>query len=157
MKKLLLLPFLLWVISSPINPIFSQTTHVINLQVDTERINLRNPGAACKMSVSSATTVIDDSSTENFTIQVNEDDEIEWQAMSKTGEEIDIENVEFKVKSGRRNLFRKAKTNGKRVGQRKKKVKGKVRKRTKGNAYKYNITFSVNGSFITIDPKIKVG
>ena len=157
MKKLLLLSILQWVIFLPINQVLSQTTHVINLRVDTERINLRNPGAACKMSVSSATTVIDSSTTENFTIQVNEDDEIVWQAIATTGEEIDIENVEFEVKSGRRNLTRKAKMNGERQGQRKKKVKAKVRKRTKGNIYKYKITFSVNSSSITIDPKIKVG
>lgn len=109
------------------------------------------------MSVSTSTIVLDDSSVENFTIQVNEDDEIVWQATTATGEEIDIENVEFEVKNGRKNLSRKPKVNGERLGQGKKKVKAKVRKKTKGNTYKYKITFSVNGSSITIDPKIKVG
>ncbi len=157
MKKLLFFSIVLCLTCAPLVQIFSQTTHVVNLSVNTERINLNNPEAACKMSVSTSTIVLDDSSVENFTIQVNEDDEIVWQATTATGEEIDIENVEFEVKNGRKNLSRKPKVNGERLGQGKKKVKAKVRKKTKGNTYKYKITFSVNGSSITIDPKIKVG
>ncbi len=50
---------------------FGQTTHVITLNVDED--------GTFSLSADADTEVVDDSSLENFTILVFEDDEVEWE------------------------------------------------------------------------------
>ena len=136
--------------------VFAQETRTITLSVDIDRLNNGNPSMACSFNADSNTQVLDDSSPENFTILVNEEDTIIWEAYSTGGDEIDIESIQFEEVRGRKGLFREPKLNG--IGSNgKKKAKGKINKRTKGNEYKYAIEFSVDGEFFLIDPKIKGG
>lgn len=135
-----------------------QETHTVILTVDTANLNRGNPSNACTFNASSNTEIVDDSSPENFTILVHEDDTIIWEAISESGEEIDIESIEIEDIPGKKKLFNASKlmgANGNSTG--KKKVNAKVDKRTKGQEYKYAIEFTVENEIFSIDPKIKVG
>lgn len=136
---------------------FGQATIVITLNVDLGQLNSGNPSKACSFTWSDNTNVLDNSSPEAFEILVNEEDNVVWEARSLSGEEIDIENIDFDLSGGKKKPFKDKKILGKGNGNGKKKAKGKVHKRAKGNVYKYTIEFSTGGSVFLIDPKIKVG
>jgi len=137
--------------------LYSQQLHTVTLHVDLNQLNQGNPSKACTFSADANTDVIGDNTPENFTIVVNELDEIEWVAIASNGEEIDIENVEVFTPTGKEKPFKKNKLRGKRANSNKKKVKSEIKRNTKGNTYKYNVEFSVNGVPFIVDPKIKVG
>ena len=152
--------FLLLIVFSAImsnGTLFAQQTHTVILEVDVDMLNQGNPARACSLSVDSDTEVLGDNTPENFTIVVEEQDDIEWMAVGSDGEEIDIENVEFMTQAGKEKPFNKNKLEGNRDNSGKKKVKDKVKKNTSGNTYKYNIEFSVDGESFIVDPKVKVG
>ncbi len=137
--------------------LYAQQAHMVTLHVDLDKLKQGNPSKACTLSADSSTEVIGDNSPESFTIVVSEGDDIEWVAVGSDGAEIDIENVLFITPPGKEKPFKKDKLPGNRGNSGKKKVKDKVRKKTKGNTYKYNIEFSVNGVPFIVDPKVKVG
>lgn len=136
---------------------YAQEAHMVTLYVDLDRLNQGNPSQACTFSADPDTEVLGDNTPENFTIVVEEQDDIEWMAVGSDGEEIDIENVEFMTQAGKEKPFNKNKLEGNRDNSGKKKVKDKVKKNTSGNTYKYNIEFSVDGESFIVDPKVKVG
>ena len=135
---------------------YAQEAHMVTLYVDLDRLNQGNPSQACTFSADPDTEVLGDNTPENFTIVVEEQDDIEWVAVGSDGEEIDIENVEFMTPAGKEKPFKKDKLQGNSNNSGKKKVKAKVKNNTKGNTYKYNIEFIVNGEPFIVDPKVKV-
>ncbi|WP_086476743.1 MULTISPECIES: hypothetical protein [Arenibacter] len=139
---------------------YAQITHVVTLHVDPEYLDQGNNKKAYSFTVSDETETENEDDPETFTIIVNEEDEIAWEGVTKEGEAIDIEAIiiEDDVDNPhRRNIFRSRKLNGRRGQDHpRKKVKGKVKKNTKGNTYKYIIQFSLEGNTYEIDPKIRV-
>lgn len=135
----------------------AQETIIITLNVDLDQLNRGSLSKACSFTWSDNTEVLDNSSPEAFEILVNEDDTVIWEAISKSGEEIDIEYVDFDISGGKEKPFKDKKLLGNGNGSGKKKVKGKVQQRAKGNVYKYTIEFSTSGEVFLIDPKLKVG
>ena len=86
---------------------YAQEAHMVTLYVDLDRLNQGNPSQACTFSADPDTEVLGDNTPENFTIVVEEQDDIEWVAVGSDGEEIDIENVEFMTPAGKENPLRK--------------------------------------------------
>ena len=121
---------------------FAQTTHVVTLHVDTDELNNGNNKKAFSFSASQGTVVENIDNPETFTILVNEDDEIEI--------------VDDMSKPNKEKIFKNKKTKGVHKNG-KKKVKAKVKKKSKGNEYKYIIRFTIGQSDFEIDPGIKVG
>jgi hypothetical protein len=97
--------------------------------------------------------------TENFTIVIDVNDEIEWEGVSTSGEVVNIDNIDIDAddnKPDKDKIFKKSKSNNG-----KKKIKAKIKNNKKENAkgktYKYTISYSLGtNSPITIDPVIKV-
>ncbi|GGW44304.1 hypothetical protein GCM10007383_30910 [Arenibacter certesii] len=139
---------------------YAQTTHVVTLYVDTDLLNQGNNKKAYSFSVSEGTDFSDIEDPEAFTIFVNENDEVEWEAESSSGEEVNIEEIEILddlQNPNRKDLFKSKKLNGNRNNDHsKKKVKAKIKSNTKDNVYKYIIRFSLEGNTYEIDPKIRV-
>ncbi len=137
---------------------FAQGPHVVTLHIDTNELNNSNEDAAFSFSASTGTAVENIDDPENFTITVNVDDEIEWVGTSSSGAAVGIDEIEIvadETTPDRDKIFRKNKMSG-RINDGKKKVKAKVKDRSKGNTYKYIIRFSIGASSFAIDPKIKV-
>ncbi len=130
--------------------------HTIVLNVDVSRLDPDEPSKACAFTASSNTEVVDNNTPEDFMIEVNVNDEIIWEAVSNTGEEIDIESVDFDLSGGKEKPFKDKKLRGNGNGRGKKKAKGKVHNRAKGNEYKYTIEFTVDSENFFIDPKIRI-
>jgi chromatin remodeling complex protein RSC6 len=138
---------------------FAQTTHVVTLHVDTQQLNNGNNKKAFSFSASRGTAVENSEDPEEFTIIVNENDEIEWEGESSSGAIVDIEEIEIlddATKPNREKVFKNKKYKGKKKNG-KKKIKEKVKGNTKNNVYKYLIRFTIGTSSFEIDPKIKVG
>ena len=138
---------------------FAQELHVITLNVDTNELNNDNKDAAFSFSVSEGTQVENIDDPKKFTILVQANDDIEWVGSSSSGAAVSIDEIEIvedETKPNREKIFRKNKTPGK-TNNGKKKVKAKVKDRSKGNTYKYIIRFSIGASAFDIDPGVKVG
>ncbi|MCM4166336.1 hypothetical protein KCTC52924_03267 [Arenibacter antarcticus] len=139
---------------------YAQTTHIVTLHVDMDGLNQGNNKKAFSFSVSEGTQVADIDDPEAFTIFVNENDEIEWEGESSSGAEVNIEEIEIMADSqnpNRKDLFNNKKIKGnKGHGDNRKKIKAKIKEKTKDNVYKYIIRFSIEGDLYEIDPKIKV-
>lgn len=138
---------------------FAQTTHFITLHVDTQHLNNGNNEKAFSFSASPGTAVENSEDPEEFTIIVNENDEIEWEGVSSSGAIVDIEEIEIMddaTNPNREKVFKNKKNKGKKKNG-KKKVKEKVKANTKNNIYKYFIRFTIGTFSFEIDPKIKVG
>lgn len=125
---------------------FSQTTHYITLHQDDDGL--------FSFTADENTTILNNESPKEFTILVYEDDTIEWSGITASGDEFDVQYIEFV--SGE-NIFKSRKMNGNRENGNKKKVKAKVKKNKKGDLYVYLINFTIDGEDHSIDPKIKVG
>ena len=137
----------------------AQTTHIVTLHVDTQQLNNGNNKKAFSFSASQGTAVENSDDTEEFTIIVNENDEIEWEGVSSSGAIVDIEEIEIMddtTNPNREKVFKNKKNKGKKKNG-KKKVKEKVKANTKNNVYKYFIRFTIGTTSFEIDPKIKVG
>lgn len=138
----------------------AQTTHTVTLHVDTDILNNGNNTRAFSFSVSEGTQVANLEDLEAFTIFVNEKDEIEWEGESISGAEVNIEEIEIEddpQNPNRKDLFKRKKIKGStNNGGNRKKVRAKVKEKTKNNLYKYIIRFSIEGAIYEIDPKIKV-
>jgi len=137
---------------------FAQGSHVVTLNVDTNELNNNNKDAAFSFSVSAGTQVENIDDPEAFTIIVSENDDIEWVGSSSSGAAVSIDEIEIvedETKPNREKIFKKNKTSGKKDNG-KKKVKAKVKDKSKGNTYKYIIRFSIGAFPFEIDPKIKV-
>ncbi|MCP4978785.1 MAG: hypothetical protein GY931_21780 [Maribacter sp.] len=124
---------------------FGQTTHVITLNVDEDGV--------FSLSADPDTEVIDDSSLEDFTILVFEDDEVEWDGNADSGAVVDIEKIKFPRNA---KPFKTKNLDGKQNNG-KKKARGKIAKDKKNKTYKYVIDFTVDGEPFSIDPGLKVG
>ncbi|WP_026809703.1 hypothetical protein [Arenibacter latericius] len=139
---------------------YAQTIHIITLYVDTDLLNQGNNKKAFSFSVSEGTEVADLEDPEAFTIFVNENDVVEWEGESSSGEEVNIEEIEVIddiQNPNRKDLFKSKKLKGNRNnGNNRKKVKAKIKSKTKDNVYKYIIRFSLEGETYEIDPKIRV-
>ncbi len=138
---------------------FAQGPHVVTLNVDTNELNKGNKDAAFSFTVSEGTAFENIDDDENFTITVKANDEIEWVGTSSSRAAVSIDEIEIvadETKPNREKVFRKDKTPGK-INKGKKKVKAKVKDKSKGNTYKYIIRFSIGASSFEIDPRIKVG
>ncbi len=138
---------------------FAQGPHVVTLNVDTNELNNNNKDAAFSFSASEGTQVENIDVPEKFTILVQANDDIEWVGSSSSGAAVhidEIEIVEDETKPNREKIFKKNKTSGK-LNNGKKKVKAKVKDKSKGNTYKYIIRFSIGAFSYEIDPDIKVG
>jgi len=134
---------------------YSQETYTVTLNVDLEVLNRGNPAKACTFN--SDAEVVDNSSPEDFTILVDENDEIIWEAFASDGQELDVESIEF-LTSNAEGPFGKRKLKGnKNRGQKGKKAKGTVKRNMRGKEFKYNLSFGVNSEIYVIDPKIKIG
>ncbi len=137
---------------------FAQGHHVVTLNVDTNELNKGNKDAAFSFKVGVGTQAENIDDDENFTIIVKANDEIEWVGSSSSGASVSINEIEIvadETKPNREKIFKKNKTPGK-INKGKKKVKAKVKDKSKGNTYKYIIRFSIGASSFKIDPKIKV-
>lgn len=137
---------------------FAQGSHVVTLNVDTNELNNNNKDAAFSFSVSAGTQAENIDDPEAFTIIVSENDDIEWVGSSSSGAAVSIDEIEIvedETKPNREKIFKKNKTSGKKDNG-KKKVKAKVKDKSKGNTYKYVIRFSIGAFPFEIDPKIKV-
>lgn len=132
--------------------------HIIILAVDTENLDSNDPAAACSFGVAdeTITEVLDRSSAKNFTILVQSDDFVEWEGVTTSGEEIDIEMIEYREVGNSINIFNGNRKRGRNENGSKKKVKQKVKGNAKGKEYSYAIEFSVAGEMYQFDPKIKV-
>ncbi len=138
---------------------FAQKSHVVTLNVDTNELNNNNKDAAFSFSASAGTQVENIDDPEAFTIIVSENDEIEWVGSSSSGAAVSIDEIEIVADDDnpdREKIFKKNKTPGKEDNG-KKKVKAKVKDKTKGNTYKYIIRFSIGAYSFEIDPGVKVG
>ncbi len=138
---------------------FAQGPHVVTLNVDTNELNKGNKDAAFSFTVSEGTAFENIDDDENFTITVKANDEIEWVGTSTSMAAVSIDEIEIvadETKPNREKIFKKNKTPGK-INKGKKKVKAKVKDKSKGNTYKYIIRFSIGASNFVIDPRIKVG
>jgi len=138
---------------------FAQGPHVITLNVDTNELNNNNKDAAFSFSVSEGTQVENIDDPLKFTILVQANDDIEWVGSSSSGAAVSIDEIEIvedETKPNREKIFKKNKTSGK-INNGKKKVKAKVKDKSKGNTYKYIIRFSIGASPFEVDPGIKVG
>ncbi|MBD0849516.1 hypothetical protein [Maribacter arenosus] len=136
----------------------AQMTHVVTLHVDTQQLNNGNNKKAFSFSASEGTAVENSDEPEEFTIIVNENDEIEWEGVSSSGAIVDIEEIEIMDdpnKPNRGKVFKNKKSKGKKMNG-KKKIKEKVKGNTKNNVYKYFIRFTIGTTSFEIDPKIKV-
>lgn len=126
----------------------AQTTHVITLRVNTDRITASNVNQESNFGQSSRV------SNKDFTVFAYKGDYIEWQAVdsSNSGRSVTVE--EIKYESGK-NLFDQP--NFKKIGSNKK-IKKKISKGKKNQKEKYVIIFSFEkgGKKYTyqIDPKI---
>jgi hypothetical protein len=97
--------------------------------------------------------------TEDFTIVIDVNDQIEWEGVSTSGEIVNIDEidvVEDNDKPEKDKIFKKTKINNG-----KKKIKAKVKNNkkdtAKGKTFKYKISYSLgSGNPIEIDPVIKV-
>lgn len=137
---------------------FAQATHLVTLHVDTQQLNNGNNKKAFSFSASQGTAVENGDDPEEFTIIVNENDEIEWEGLSSSGAIVHIEEIEIMddtTKPDREKVFKNKKSKGKKKNG-KKKIKEKVKPNTKNNVYKYFIRFTIGTSSFEIDPKIKV-
>ena len=124
----------------------SQTTHFIYLHRDME--------GNFSFSTGENTIVIDNSTNENFTIEVDEGDTIIWEGMtSQGGAKIDIDKVRRREGT---NIFRWRSINGNRGEDGKRRVDAKVKSERAGVLYKYDLEFSIGDETFVIDPKIKV-
>ena len=132
--------------------------HIIILNVDTENLDPDNPAAACYFSVEdeSITVVEVSEPAKEFTILVKPEDFVEWEGVTTSGEEVDIEMIEFRTGGKSKNIFSNAKKIGEKKNGAKKKVKQKVKKNTKNKEYRYAIQFTVDGEIYKFDPKIRV-
>lgn len=136
----------------------AQSIRIVTLHIDTEELNNDNVDGAFSFSASEGTVVENIDNPEAFTIVVFENDEIEWEGISTSGAIVDIDGIEIVEdtnKPNREKIFKKNKNPGKEANG-KKKVKAKVKDKTKGNAYKYFIRFSIGAFSFEIDPVIKV-
>ena len=124
---------------------FGQTTHVITLNVDGD--------GTISLSADADTEVVDDSSLENFTILVFEDDLVEWEGNADSGAVVDIEKIKFPRNA---KPFKTKNLAGKNENG-KKKARGKVAKDKKNKTYKYIIDYTIDGEPSSIDPGLKVG
>ena len=134
------------------------STHLVTLNVDTNELNNNNAKAAFSFSVSEGTAVENIDDPEAFTIIVSENDDIEWEGVSSSGAKVDIDEIEIVEdanKPDKEKIFKKDKTPGTEENG-KKKVKAKVKDKTRGNEYKYIIRFSIGAFSFVIDPRIKV-
>ncbi|MGB5437441.1 MAG: hypothetical protein WBM98_16215 [Maribacter sp.] len=137
---------------------FAQATHLVTLHVDTQQLNDGNNKKAFSLSASQGTTVENSDDPEEFTIIVNENDEIEWEGVASSGAIVDIEEIEIlddPTKPNRAKVFKNKINKGKKKNG-KKKIKEKVKANTKNNVYKYFIRFTIGTTSFEIDPKIKV-
>lgn len=138
--------------------LYSQgASHVIILTVDTEVLNQDDPAAACTFNVANeSVTVVEVSEpAKDFTILVKPEDFVEWEGVTTSGEEVDIEMIEFKSGGKSKNIFAKTKNKGAKKNGAKKKVKEKVKKNAANKEYIYAIHFMVDGEIYQFDPKIK--
>ena len=138
---------------------FAQGPHVVTLKVDTNELNNNNKDAAFSFLVSAGTQVENIDDPVKFTILVQANDDIEWVGSSSSGAAVHIDEIEIvtdDANPNREKIFRKVKTSGK-INNGKKKVKAKVKDKSKGNTYKYIIRFSIGASSFEIDPGIRVG
>ena len=131
---------------------FAQETVVITLNVNTGQIDNKNLASTCNFGQD------DGISNEDYTVVVNVGDNIVWEGVSTSSED-DIVNITMIKYVGGKNIF--GKDLGPDGNDPKQKVRGKVLSSTDGNAYKYDISFTVinngvkrNGTF-HIDPKIQ--
>ena len=131
---------------------------MIILKVDTAELTQEDPAAACTFGVAdeSVTEVLDRSSAKTFTILVRPKDNVEWEGVTTSGEEIDIEMIVYKEGGNSKNIFSGKKKEGKSNNGAKKKVKQKVKGNAKGKVYTYAIQFKVAGEMYEFDPKIEV-
>lgn len=125
---------------------FAQTTHYITLH--------QNDDGSFYFTADENTIILNNDSPKDFTILVYEDNTVEWEGVTASGDEFDIEYIEFV--SGE-NIFKSRKIKGDKENENKKKVKAKVKKNKKGDLYTYLINFLIDGEYQSIDPKIKVG
>lgn len=138
-----------------VNDCFSQVIHTIVLNVDTSTLNEGDTENAFSFSVTSNTEFENIDDPKNFTIFVDEDDTVVWEGTSTSGALVNIETIAHVATQDSKNIFRKAKKDG-RTENGRKKVKQKVLKQKKGQQFTYDIAFSIGASTFNIDPKIKV-
>ena len=134
-----------------------EPTVTITLKVDTTLLgNDRNAPGGCEFIVEPSSVVIvnDPNDPKTFAINVSEDDIIEWQGITTTGQDVKIKKIKF---IGGTEIFGSGTVNGQsRNG--KEKVKAKpIRTTPSGKDYEYSIRFKTKGMpYYVIDPKIKV-
>ena len=126
----------------------AQATHEITLNVDTKN---PNPGKACFFKAGKNTTVLNNSSTETFTIFARVGDNIVWKGLSSTEPNIPVRITAIKYISGPR-IFTSDSIKGDKL------VQATVIRGGKA-PYKYQIQFSVgsNTEIYTIESKIQIG
>ncbi len=136
------------------------TTRTITLEVDTELLNNQNAAQVCTFTASSNTTVLanDPSNAENFTIEANVGDIIEWQGIAKQPSN-DIINIRMIFAESGPPIFRDPFRSGSRGNGQADKVRDTIIAVTGFEVFKYKIFFKVGdtGAMYQIDPKIKVG
>lgn len=129
---------------------FAQTTHVVTLKVDTDKISSGTVDRYANFGQPSGV------SNKNYTVFAYRGDNIEWGAIDSSGKRRKVYVEEIKYESGT-NLFDKK--NFKRE-RRKRKIKNKIKKGNKDQSEKYIIVFSFKkgGKTYTyqIDPKIVI-
>ncbi|MGB5369823.1 MAG: hypothetical protein WBN18_05290 [Flavobacteriaceae bacterium] len=97
--------------------------------------------------------------TEDFTIVIDVNDQIEWEGVSTSGEVVNIDEIDIEADNGKpdsEKIFKKTKINNG-----KKKIKARVKnskkENAKGKTYKYKISYILGSNDpIEIDPVIKV-
>lgn len=132
--------------------------HIIILTVDTKELTQEDPAAACSFAVADENVTVVEvmEPAKEFTILVKPEDFVEWEGFTTSGDEIDIEMIEFRARGKSKNIFSKTKKKGEKKNGAKKKVKQKVKKNAKNKEYQYAIQFKVDGQMFQFDPKIRV-
>ena len=132
--------------------------HIIILTVDAAELTQEDPAAACFFNVADGNVTIVEVSepAKDFTILVKPDDYVEWEGVTTSGEEVDIEMIEFRAVGNSQNIFNTNRGQGRNENGSKKKVKQKVIGNARGMEYSYAIEFTVAGETYQFDPKIKV-
>lgn len=128
--------------------ILAQETHTVTLYVDTDNITKNTIAENANFGQNVGTT------NEDFTIEVNKGDNIEWVGVS-TSDTGEVHIKKIKYKKGNK-LLQRDENDGEKT------VKAKVDKGNKGDVEEYDISFKIVSSVnnqnrvFRIDPKIRI-
>lgn len=128
---------------------YGQNMVILSVDSSTGTVSFSAPGSE----------VENPNGTEDFTLVIDVNDQIEWEGVSTTGEVVNIDEIDIEADSDKPDRDKIFKTT--KVNNGKKKIKAKVKnskkENAKGKTFKYTISYSFGANDpIIIDPVIKV-